>query len=392
VASRDGYTGDYRIDVEGGDIPNDLSTHATINPGGSLLGQLGSRGDYDWYKSTLSSDKTYQIRVEARPGVKNWISSPRIIIRDLNGDKLFQKGIAFKPGSTCLTDCKIYAIIDFVPPYNGEYYFSVGVEPVNRTTPGGLFNISLSNSTIVPEDDFPATDKTPAYVATRLLQKGKLEKSGDHDWFKIYKQPYEKHYITLKKGTDSSPLTDGKLELLNANGGIVDVTTLNQPDGSVLLVLESELSFGEYYIDVSSSSNSTGSYRLSHEGGDVPDDINSWMRIGLGDPVTSALNRRLDKDFFRFQLKENTVYQITATPDSSSTIAASAIDIEVFDQNQDLIYSNRGVKGEASIIDTSGIDPEQTVFIVVIPGQTSEPEGVYQLQVRDFSSSKQCSI
>ena len=150
--------------------------------------------------------------------------------------------------------------------------------------------------------------------------------------------------------------------------------------------------YGDYFLEVSSIADATGHYRLSREGGDVADHINSWVPIGTGGEVTSSINRTLDQDYFRLKLAAENSYRITAEPDFDAQEPASAIDIVVLGEDQNTLYEANGQAGLATIIDTDGTDSAQTVFIIVRRGLGAQPEGRYKLRVRNLSNENLCAL
>jgi hypothetical protein len=394
IRSTNNYTGPFSVYVEGGDIPNNLNTSAKIEIGQALQGQLGSRGDSDWYKSFLYAGEPYRIRQVGKPTDDDWIRSPRITVRDVYGDVLFSHGNPYPAGSICLPDCKSIANIDFVAPYTGVFYFSASVEPVNRRTPGGLFELSLLPLETLSEQDFPSTVETKAYIATRIIQNGELETAGDRDWYKFYKSPYETYTFTLKKPETGSLFGDGRLSVFDENEIRLPFESKTNPDGSISLEIgaETPYDYGYYFLEVASASNNIGQYRLSREGGDVADHINSWIPIGVGGEITSALNRRLDQDFYRLKIAANSDYQIIVESEFDSLVPAGAIDLVVIGEDQSTLYEADGQEGRATLINTNGTDAEQTVFIIVRSGATSKPEGTYKLSVRNLSNENLCAL
>ena len=45
-------------------VPGDISTSETISPGGSVTNRIETVDDADWYRTTLTKDRCYQVKVE----------------------------------------------------------------------------------------------------------------------------------------------------------------------------------------------------------------------------------------------------------------------------------------------------------------------------------------
>ena len=118
-------------------VPGDTSTTATISPGNSVINRIETVEDADWYRTTLTKDHCYQIKVEGNsadetltllyPAVRGVYRSDGTSIRNTYEN-------ADGQGTTAISNVKLDT--------TGTYYIAAGLY---RFENGGTFRMSLTD-------------------------------------------------------------------------------------------------------------------------------------------------------------------------------------------------------------------------------------------------------
>ena len=153
VAGYEGAVGTYSVTVTPDDFRSDPDTLGRVSVGGSVIGQIGANGDFDWFRVTLTAGRTYRIDLEGKG--PNELEDPSFEgVWDRDGEFIpgtFNDDYGNSPNSH----------ITFVPSVTGTYYLdassfdettgryrlSVGANSGtsrNDTLTGGNFGDSLS--------------------------------------------------------------------------------------------------------------------------------------------------------------------------------------------------------------------------------------------------------
>ena len=153
-------TGKYRLSVTDlgfvDVVPEDVSTQASVDVGGSVRGRFESTGDEDWYKVALEAGKTYRFDLEGLvtsgdgwPYLRGIHDSGGSLITGTLGDNHATKG-----------DSRAY----FTPDAGGTYYVAAGA----IYSLVGTYLLSVAEETIADEDGRTvkiASDETRAESA-----------------------------------------------------------------------------------------------------------------------------------------------------------------------------------------------------------------------------------
>ena len=112
------YTGTYRLSVSEteDDYSANTATTGTVEVGGSATGNVGFRGDRDWFAVTLEADKRYRFDLEGSPTGQGTLPDPYLLsIRDAHGAA--QPGTSNDDGGEG-TNSRVH----FTPAEAGTYY------------------------------------------------------------------------------------------------------------------------------------------------------------------------------------------------------------------------------------------------------------------------------
>jgi hypothetical protein len=233
-------------------------------------------------------------------------------------------------GSTRLADFGVSTDFgDFLPggvqgndPFNERVSGNNNLTAVDITT---MDVIGFNRATGTPPpttDDFAnsLTDGTHPFgvLGATGAATGTLERTGDHDWFRVQLVAGTSYVINLQgQHTGAGTLQDPYLRVYNSTGGFVaeddDVGGGN---------LDSRLTFsptttGTYYLDAGAFADSyTGTYRISVNGASddfansLSDVAHPFGSVSINGSSTGTLETTGDRDWFRVQLVAGTSYMI----------------------------------------------------------------------------------
>ena len=141
---------------DGEDLPANTSTTGEVDVGGSVTGNIGSRGDTDWFKVVLEAGKTYQIDLTGEYGGGGTLTDPYLDnIRDSSGRQIsntFNDDVDF-------ANDNLDSRIIFTPTAAGTYYLVA----FGSTSLTGTYTLSVRDIT-------PAANNAPVFdpaTATR---------------------------------------------------------------------------------------------------------------------------------------------------------------------------------------------------------------------------------
>src|SRR5438034_452277 len=70
------------------DYTNTTGTAGTISVGGSAIGNIETVNDTDWFKTTLTSGRTYRFDLQGSATGQGTLADPYLSVRDASGTKL----------------------------------------------------------------------------------------------------------------------------------------------------------------------------------------------------------------------------------------------------------------------------------------------------------------
>ena len=226
-------TGTYTVSVTADDYANTTATTGSVGVNSSTTGKIDWSGDYDWFKVNLVAGTTYQLR-------ENRIS--------LGDSYLYFHNSS---GATIATDHNSgggnNSLITFKPTTSGTYYLDAGG---NSTT--GTYTVSVT------ADDYANTTATTGFVGVNSYTLGKIDWSGDYDWFKV-NLVAGKTYLLKELGTDN---LDPYLYLRNSSGAAITHDD-NSGGNHDSLITYTATTSGVYYLDAGGYQNTTGRYAVT---------------------------------------------------------------------------------------------------------------------------------
>jgi hypothetical protein len=276
------------------DFGDTRATAQALVLGQSQAGVFEGGSDIDYFKITLAAGVTYTV-------APTWTSA--------------SGGSA--SGSWRLEDSTGYNITPYGQSFTatraGDYYIAAS----------GLYG-SVANYKILVSaaaDDFTASNSGAGVLAMGGVATGKLEVTGDRDWFATTLAADTTYWFKLGPGTTGAQNYFGSgsiLKVLDVNGNVV-ATSSGYPyvDATHPLLLQyASTKAGTYYLEVSNSTYVTGNYVVSAEVGekdDYGDTIPANATLTVGTAVTGRLAIPLDNDAFKLAVTAGKTYLIELT-------------------------------------------------------------------------------
>ena len=230
----------------------EAGTSGVVEVGGSVMGEINSIGDRDWFAVELEEGKNYQIDLKGLRTRDGTLADPVLRgIHDTNGN--------FIPGtidddSGASVNSRVY----FTAKETATYYVAAGA--FLRYV--GTYTLSVVE---VPEDIAAGTGTIGA-VAVGGSARGHLETGGDHDWFAVTLVAGSTYRIDLEGSpTGNGTLYNPYLRGVHDADGVLLADTTDDNGGTDW---NSRLEFmaaedATYYVAAGGYQDQRGSYTLS---------------------------------------------------------------------------------------------------------------------------------
>lgn len=306
-------------------------TTGRVTAGGSATGTLETAGDLDWFAISLVADRQYTFTLE--PGVANGLADPYLKLYSSDGVTVIGENDDFT-GLDSQIDVSITA--------SGTYY----LEASSGTNGSGTGSYVLSASVPIT-DDYLADNTTSGRVVPGGSATGKVEITGDSDWFAISLVAGKSYTFSLETGTANglpdpvNGLLDPLLSLYGSDGALI---TSNDDANE----LNSEITYtasvtGTYYLGASSGPNSagTGTYTISSSlpiADDYPATVITNGQVAPGGSTTGQLETAGDNDWFAISLTAGQEY--TFSLDSGTTNGLEDPSLSLYNSSGSLVTSN----------------------------------------------------
>ena len=291
-------TGQYKLRVvdlgtrQDDDRPDQVNqyvdaTHGVLAINENQAGRIDSTEDADLYAVNLSTGNLYNFSLKGYVDGLGTLAQGNLRLLDSNGQLVTAGHYDRSSGRTDLSVSVFSA---------GRYYLDVTAENLPGNTGTYLLDTRLGNSTAsVPDGDVSADTRSGATVSPGRPASGRVDYAGDHDWIRASLTAGKVYVIdALANGNGTGgTLRDATLGLLDVNG-----RELARDDDSGA-GLDAHIQFtpantGDYYLDVGSNNDETGSYTLRlrelYSGTADPLKSGQWYLPAVG---LEALNGRI---------------------------------------------------------------------------------------------------
>lgn len=221
-----------------------IGSAGTITVGGSVLVNIETLGDHDWYQVTLTAGTTYTFQTYSDGSG----TDAYLYLRDAAGVLLTEND---DDGDNT------NSLFSYTATTTGTYYIDAGTW--NNNTIGG-FNLAIA--TAAPAGDFVGdTTGTAAALTVGGSLNGTVDTSGDHDFYAISLVAGQT-YIFRTAGTTATTATDTVLTLRDGAGTQL-LTNNDAGEADFSAVRYTAATTGTYYLDVGAVGSGTGAFNVT---------------------------------------------------------------------------------------------------------------------------------
>lgn len=172
--------------IEEPDIPDNLTTTASVSIGESIYGAIEENGDADWYQVDLWPNTLYEISLQGEPSGVGTIADPFLSIYDSEGvliDSNDDGGIETE-SVIYFTHPDIEVLQDNAIAITKTYYISAETYPNLEYNDVGFYVLSI-NENIVEDEDVPSNVSTSEELWPENVTIGLIDYSHDNDWYRL---------------------------------------------------------------------------------------------------------------------------------------------------------------------------------------------------------------
>ncbi|RIX44184.1 MAG: hypothetical protein D3M94_15915 [Rhodocyclales bacterium GT-UBC] len=220
------------------------ATTGSLAIGGSATGQIERAGDADWFAVNLTAGQRYVFNLD--PASSGGLSDPYLNLYSSSGSLL-----AYNDDTNGLA-----SQITYTAASSGTYY--LGARAYSGETGAYVLRATSSGGT---SDDYAANTATTGRISVGGSATGRVEVSGDSDWFAVSLNAGQTYRFNLN-GTASSGLSDPTLTLFNGTGSVLAQN--DDANGTRASQIDfTASSSGTYYLAANGHGTSTGNYQLT---------------------------------------------------------------------------------------------------------------------------------
>lgn len=222
------------------------ATTETLLPGASVEVTIDTLGDHDWYAVTLVAGTSYVFHTTAIAG-----QNPDTFLNLRNAS-----------GTIVASDDDggdgTYSVIRFTATSSGTFYIDAGTY---NDLSLGSYNLSTTAVPAAGSDLLPATTATTGTLAVSGSVAGRIDASGDHDWYAVTLTAGETYLFrtgaTTPNGTVDTTLT------LRDSAGTQLATNDDAGEAAYSSVRFTATTSGTFYLDVGAFGSGTGEFTLT---------------------------------------------------------------------------------------------------------------------------------
>ena len=353
-------------------------------------GEIEQPGDQDWFRVELLADKSYKIQVNTADTSQTPLRDPLLAGVYSSADELIDGSSDQDSGTD--NNSEITLRINTT----GTYFIAAAGEAEGT----GHYKVSIEE--LADPDDYSSDLQTIGDLPVDASTIGRIEVSGDQDWFRTQFTGGSTYQIDLQgSATQKGTLTDPYLTgVFNESGNIIT----NTSDDNSGTLLNSSLSFtapedGTYYLAAAANGNLTGTYKLSinditieQVNDDYGQTVASATNITIDQPKTGAIETAGDEDWFGVDLLAGQRYIISQQGSDSNKGSLT-------DPLIPGIYNSSGERINGTLTDDGGSGKDAEMSF--IPTQTGRHYisaaayqsniGTYSIEVKKFNDPTESS-
>ncbi len=230
---------------EGNDARASVTTQYGFSVGDSYLGDIGTRGDRDWYEISLEEGVIYEIDLRG-DNSSGQLADPFLRVYDASGTQVY-----FNDDGGIGRD----SFLRFSVAQSGTYYVAAGAYGDYGT---GFYELSVEGFREIPAN--PTSD-----VLTSVGEEfeGRLELAGDRDWVGVELFGEREYQVDLAGDGTWRELWNPLLRVREGDGTFIrgNDNAGGTNDSRVIFTTDET---GRYFLDASSSNLSgTGDYLIA---------------------------------------------------------------------------------------------------------------------------------
>ena len=334
------------------DYAANTTTTGRVNIGGAITGQIETSGDNDWFAVTLTSGHIYQFTLNRT--TTGGLSDPYLTLYNSTGSTVTWNDDG---------GGNFNSLLNYTATASGTFY--LGARDYSSGT--GFYTLAAAESVT---DDYAASTSTPGRVTVGSSTTGRIETSGDNDWFAVTLAAGNTYQFNLTR-TASSGLSDPYLTVYNSSG--TAIATNDDSGGN----LNSQMSFtatasGTYYLGARDYSSGTGSYTVSAVSlttDDYAANTSTAGRVTVGSSSTGRIETSGDSDWFAVSLTAGRTYEFHL--DRAASNGLSDPYLTLYNSSGSAIASNNDSGGNLNSLLT----------------YVASSTGTFYLGARDFSTN-----
>ena len=386
------------------DYEGTSATTGVVDVGGSVTGNIETKGDQDWFAVVLEAGKTYRIDMEGESTGQGSLShthlrgirGPRGSLLPDTDDTHSGQGYNSRVYITATEDGTYHVMVRGWKKYTGTYKLSVTeVEDASREW-GTVRDSVMGDSDGM--DDFTSGTDTTGTVAVGGTAAGKVDFENDRDWFKVDLVPGKTYRIDLegRDDTGNDALDDPYLHgIYDSDGDLIAGTTDDNdgygPDSRVFFTAAVTVNETDtYYVAAGADGDGEGKYRLSvtevtsASTSDLPATTATSGSVSVDGSVLGLASNVDDIDWFKVVLEAGETYRIDL--EGRQTDAGTLSDpylYGIYDSDSNLIAdttdNDGGDRRNSRVTFTAPADG--TYYVAA--GATGRRGGSYTLTVTD---------
>ena len=242
------------------DLSDNTSTTGEVDVGGSVTGNIGFAGDFDWFAVALEAGKTYQFDMEGSHTNRGTLENPFLAFLEPRGDTVGM--------NDNISGDNLNSRLTYTPPTTGTYTLSVrDVTPPTHVEGDTDLAGNATTRGVVEVDGLVAQGTIAAPVGV----SGNYYRF-DYDWFAVDLQAGRTYRVDLAPvirdrgdGTYEQSLLPEIVALYDADSDYLHHTSDRESSGpgEAARVEFTPRASGAYYISVAGLGFTAGAYTLS---------------------------------------------------------------------------------------------------------------------------------
>ena len=225
------------------DYASNINTIGRITIGGSNMGRIETSGDKDWFAVSLTAGTTYSFRLDLASS--GGLNDPYLTLYNSAGQLI---------SSNDDGGGGVSSLISFTAAASSIYY----LEARDFSSGSGGYILSAAAAVL---DDYTSNISTAGRVTIGSSNTGRIETSGDKDWFAVSLTAGTTYSFSLNPAP-SSGLNDPYLTLYNNTGQLLSSND-NGGGGVNSMISFTASASGTYYLEAKGVEAFIGNYVLS---------------------------------------------------------------------------------------------------------------------------------